>query len=104
MRIEVYGYQIHASGEVLSSQTGSNMPHKEKTIQAIQRKLANYLPLKLKAGEKATFYIKNEYTGFRNRTKGCSTYRNAAECSIQPNKRKGGIKNFFLMDFFSSHF
>ena len=57
------GYLMRSSGEIVRTQTGLLMLHKEKTIQTIKRKLANYLPIQLKSGEKATLYIKNEYGG-----------------------------------------
>lgn len=89
-----YGYQVRASGEILSSQTGSMLPHKEKTIQAIQRKLANYLPLKLKAGEKSIFYIRNEYTGFRTGLK--DVLRIETPLNVQYNQiKERGYQNFF---------
>jgi signal transduction histidine kinase/DNA-binding response OmpR family regulator len=61
LTIRSYGYLIRASGEVERSQTGCNMPSDKKTINIIKRKLANFLPIHLKPGERATFYIKSEY-------------------------------------------
>lgn len=63
LTLRSYGYLVRATGEMVQTQTGSSMPHKEKTVQTIKRKLANYLPIQLNAGEKATLYIKSEYGG-----------------------------------------
>ena len=57
------GYLVRSSGKIVTSTTGLVVPHKEKTVQTIKRRLANYLPIRLKSGEKATLYIKNEYGG-----------------------------------------
>lgn len=58
-----YGYLIHADGSRTISQTGAIMPHKEKTIQTIKRRLANFLLIELNSGEQATLYIKNVFRG-----------------------------------------
>ena len=54
-----YGYLMHADGSMTTSQTGATMPHKEKTIQSIKRRLANFLLIELEGNEEATLYIKN---------------------------------------------
>ena len=58
-----YGYLVRASGGVVPMQTGFSMPHKEKTIQEIRLRFANYLPIALGRGEKATLYLRNQYGG-----------------------------------------
>lgn len=58
-----FAFLIRPSGEVVKTQTGFMMRHKDKTIREIKERFANYIPIVLAPGEQATLYVKHEYIG-----------------------------------------